>query len=927
MNKIRICIYTFFLVFFSLPFWGAQLHRVEKARGIISVQDSITSPGVRVTDGLKPELPLDTIPQDSIQEKKDPLDAPVDYNANDSIIFDLTTNHGYLYGDSKVDYLTMSIKAENMVMSMDSSIIHARYGTDSIKGEFGYPIFSDKGTEYEMKTVSYNFKTQKGHIRNVITQQGEGYIVAELAKKNADDSFFMCNGKYTTCDNHDHPHFYMMLTRAKVRPKKNVVTGPAYLVLEGLPLPLAIPFGFFPFTDKYSSGVIMPSWGDDMDRGFNLRNGGYYFAINDYIDLALTGEIYTKGSWGLGARSTYRKRYRHSGSFDIIYLFTKYGDREVPSTYRVTKDLKLTWSHSQDPKANMYRTLSANVNYTTTSFSQYNQENLYNPSEGTATTRSSTINLSQRFPNSPFSLNANVTANQIVRDSTISLTLPNLTVTMSSIYPLKRKNSIGAEKWFEKIKMSYTGDFRNSITTKDNLLFKSNLIKDWKNGAQHRIPVSATFSMLDYINVTPSFNYQETWFTRKVEKRWDPTTGTHISLPEDTTYGFYRTYNFNYNVNLQTKLFGFYEPMFKVGKLKTVRHVFTPSVTFGGNPDFTDPKFGGYKRYFYIDSKGRKQEELYSPFSEQVFSPSSSKQAASVSFAFENNVEMKVATDNDSTKIVSLIDNLGINFSYNAMAPSSNKWSDIQTNMRLKLTRSLTVNLNAAWDPYSYSWDPVNELPQRGNLRIREGKGIARLKSTSYSFSPSINQDTFKKLFGRSDKDKDSKNDNQNLEDTLLDGELEDPNSDEENQQRSSAFGNKKDEGGDFDEDGYLRNQVRWNVGLSYTMSYGWDMQNFNPKTNEYPGKITHNFSMNGSIQPTKNWNFTFNTSYDFDAKKFAYLNCSLSRNLHCWNLSASFIPIGPRTSYYVSVRVNSSMLQDLKYEQRSRPSSWDPQW
>jgi len=926
MNKIRYCIYTFFLVFFSLPFWGAQLHRVEKASNIISVQDSITSPTVAATDSLRLEQPLDSIPQDSIQEKKDPLDAPVDYNANDSIIFDLTSNHGYLYGDSKVDYLTMSIKAENMVMSMDSSIIHATYGVDSIKGEFGHPIFSDSGTEYEMKTVSYNFKTKKGHIRHVITQQGEGYIVADLAKKNADDSFFMCDGKYTTCDNHDHPHFYMMLTKAKVRPKKNVVTGPAYLVLEGLPLPLAIPFGFFPFTNKYSSGVIMPSYGDDMDRGFNLRNGGYYFAINDYIDLALTGEIYTKGSWGINAKSTYRKRYRHSGSFDINYLFTKYGDKEVPSTYSEAKDFRVTWSHTQDPKANMYRTLSANVNYTTSTFSRYNQENLYNPNEGTASTRSSTINLTQRFPNSPFSINANMTVNQIVKDSTISLTLPNLTVTMSSIYPLKRKNAVGAEKWYEKIKMSYTGDFRNSITTKDNLLFKSNLIKDWKNGAQHRIPISATFNILDYINVTPSFNYTETWFTRKVEKRWDPTTNTHISLPEDTTYGFYRAYNFNYNVSLQTKLYGFYEPMFKMGKLKTIRHVFTSSITFGGNPDFTDPKYGAYKRYYYIDSKGRKQEELYSPYTGQVFSPPSAKQAASMSFSFDNNVEMKVATDNDSTKVISLIDNLGINFSYNAMAPSANKWSDIQTNMRLKLSKSLTISLSAAWDPYSYSWDPVNELPQKGKLRITQGKGIARLKSTSYSFSPSINQDTFKKLFGRGDKNKDSKKE-ENMEDPLLDGELEDPLLEEENQQKTSAFDNKKDEGGDYDEDGYLRNEVKWNLGLSYSMSYGWDMQNFNPVTLEYPGKLTHNFSLNGSIQPTKNWNFTFNTSYDFDAKKFAYLNCSLSRNLHCWNISASFIPIGPYTSYYVSIRVNSSMLQDLKYEQRSRPSSYDPQW
>ncbi|HCO67805.1 MAG TPA: kinase, partial [Dysgonomonas sp.] len=576
------------------------------------------------------------------------------------------------------------------------------------------------------------------------------------------------------------------------------------------------------------------------------------------------------------------------------------------------------------------RTLSANVNYTTSSFSRYNQENLYNPNEGTASTRSSTINLSQRFPNSPFTINANMTANQVVKDSTISLTLPNLTVTMSSIKPFKRNDAVGAEKWYEKIKMSYTGDFRNSITTKDNLLFKSNLIKDWKNGAQHRIPVSATFNLFDYINITPAFNYQETWFTRSVEKRWDPATNNHISMPGDTTYGFYRTYNFDYNVSLQTKLYGMYEPLFKVGKVQAIRHVFTPSITFGGNPDFTDPKYGAYKRYYYIDSKGRKQEERYSPYTGQVFLPPSARQAARVSFSFENNVEMKVGTENDSTKIVSLIDNLGISFDYNAMSPSSNKWSDIRANLRLKLTKSLTVNLNTTWDPYTYSWDPYNEMVQKGRLRILEGKGIGRLKSTSYSFSPTINQDTFKKLFRRGDNNNNSNNNTD--EDSLLpDDELEDiAAEEEETQERTSAFSSKQgDTGGDYDSDGYLRNEIKWSLSPTYNMSYGWDISanGFNVEKQEYRTKITHTFSLNGSIQPTRNWNFTFNTSYNFDFKKFEYLNCTLSRNLHCWNISASFIPIGPRTSYYVSIRVNSSMLQDLKYEQRSRPSSYDPQW
>lgn len=929
MEKARFCIYIVIFAFFSLPFWGAQLTRVEKIAGIPFMQDSLSPPNITPPDSLTLVQPADSVAQDTT--KKNALDAPVDYSANDSIIFDMSTNHGYLYGDSKVDYTTLSIKSEKIVISMDSSIVHATPGVDSLKNEFGYPVFKDKDTEYEMKAVSYNFKSKKGFIRNVITQQGEGYIVADMAKKNADDSFFMCDGKYTTCDNHEHPHFYMMLTKAKVRPKKNVVTGPAYLVLEGLPLPLAIPFGFFPFSEKYSSGIIMPSYGDDMDRGFNLRGGGYYFAISDYIDLALTGEIYTKGSWGLNARSTYRKRYRHSGSFDMSYMFTKYGDKEVPETYTEAKDFRVTWTHSQDPKANMYRTLSANVSYSTSTFSRFNQESNYvNPNNGYSdrsnNTRSSTVNLSQRFPNSPFTINLNATINQRSQDSTISLTLPNVTITMSSIYPFKRKASVGSEKWYEKIKMSYTGDFRNSITTKDDMLFKSNLIKDWKNGAQHRIPVSATFNLLNYINITPAFNYNETWFTRKVDQMWDPSKKTHVK--GDTTYGFYRAYSFNYNVGIQTKLYGFYEPLFKIGKLKTIRHVFTPSITFGGNPDFTDPKFGAYKEYKYIDSNGQVRTERYSPFTGQVFSPPGSTESASIGFNFENNIEMKVATNNDSTKVISLIDNLGIGFSYNAMAPSSNKWSDITANMRLKLSKSLTINLNTTWDPYSYGWDPVKELPIKGKLR-GFGNGFARLKRTSYTFSPNLNQDTFKKLFGRGDKSEQNKK--KDLTDDYLSDEDDDELLDDFEDEDQQGYGNnnrsrREDTGSTYDEDGYTRNQVMWSLSPSYSFGYGWSNQ-FDPEKNEYHSKITHSFNLSGSIQPTKSWNFTFNTSYDFEAKRFSSLNCSLSRNLHCWNISANFIPIGNYRSYYVSIRVNSSMLQDLKYEQRNRASSYDPNW
>lgn len=922
MEKFRFCIYIILAIIFSSPLIGSQLP--IKADGNVAIMQSndsllLTDSAILQTDSLtiRPVvldsafIVSDSLTSDTIARKNDALDAPVNYTANDSIVFTVG-NFGYLYGDAEVLYKEIKLKAENISMSMDSSIVHATFGLDSIGAEFGYPVFSDGGTDYESKSMRYNFKTKKGYSMHTITEQGEGYIVAERAKKNDDDSFFMCDGKYTTCDQHDHPHFYLMLTKAKVRPKKNIVTGPAYLVIEDLPLPIGLPFGFFPFTDKYSSGVIMPSYTDELNRGFGLRDGGYYLAINDYIDLALRGEIWTKGSWGLSAQSTYRKRYKYSGNFNLSYLFTKYGDKGDPD-YTSTKDYRINWSHSQDAKANMYRTLSASVNYSTSSYNR-NQLNEIYGGDYTNNSVTSTVTLTQKFPNSPFTVSANMSASQISRDTMVSLTLPNLTVTMSRIYPFKRKEKVGAERWYEKIQVSYTGDFRNSIQTKEDQLFKSSLVKDWKNAMKHTIPVSATFNFFNYLNVTPSFNYTERWYTQKITQRYDAATNRHIAA--DTTYSFHRIFDFNYSLSLQTKLYGFYEPLFKIGKLQKIRHVFTPSISFSGQPDFSDSRWGFYEKYYYYDANGDLQEHLYSPYDKGIFGTAPNGKQGNINFAFDNNLEMKWGAEGDSTKIISLIDNLGIRFSYNMMADEF-KWSDISTNMRLKLSKSLTVNLNATWDPYIYDVDENGQPTRVDKLRIQSGKGFGRLISTSYSISPSINQDTFKKLFGKGDKTDTSSED----EESEADEEAA------ENAPKKSLFDKSNRDEGEYDADGYLINQIKWSLSANYSFNYAVDRSRFDYIKKEYKYKLTHNFGLSGNIQPTKNWSFNFTTSYDFDQNKFAYVNCSLTRNLHCWSLTASFIPVGPYKSYFVSLRASSSMLQDLKYDKRGRGSGFDPEW
>jgi len=906
-----------------VPFLGAQYTRTKNISGYLAfAQDTLPS-GKGDSLGInRDSLHLDSIASDSVKQKDPMLDGVVDYKAKDSLVM-TADKWGFLYGEAEVIYKDgkvnkdIKLTGEKVYMNMDSNLVHATFGLDSVGKEFGFPILNDGGTDYESKTMKYNFKTRKGYITDLITTQGEGYILAGRAKKNEDDSYFIREGVYTTCDNHEHPHFYLALTKGKVKPGKNVVAGPAYLVIEDLPIPfIGLPFGFFPFSKKYSSGVIMPSYGDELDRGFNLRDGGYYFAINDNVDLSLTGDIYTKGSWGLKAQSTYRFRYKRSGSFSFNYLVNKYGDKE-DADYSVQKDLSIQWTHTQDPKANMFRTLSASVNFSTSSYNRNSLDQRYNP-RGNDNTKSSTVNLTQKIPNSPWSLSASMSVAQRSADSTIALTLPNLTITMSRIYPFKRKQAVGEEKWYEKIQMSYTGDFRNSITTKEDKLFKSNLQKDWNNAMQHSIPVSATFSVFNYLNITPAINYKERWYTRRIEKGYDPERGSE-PVVIDTTYKFNRVYDFSFSLGFQTKLYGMYTPIFS--KSTRIRHVFTPSISLNYAPDFGDPSWGFYKKIHYQDRNGNHQERLYSPYEGGMFGTAPNGPQGSISFSFENNLEMKIKSESDSTgfKKISLIDNLSLNTNYNMMADEF-KWSDIAANIRLKFSKSFVVNIGAAFDPYIYRATEDGRGVRVDKLRISNGKGIGRLKSTGYSISPSINQDTFKKLFGKGGDDADKKNENDPSAD-MTDGENQ---GDEDG--RKSLRGGQADDN-QYDEDGYVKNEIKWNLGFNFSMNLAYNQNSFDTKKMEYKYRVTKNFGLNGSIQPTKNWNFNFNTTYDFDAKKIAYMTVNLTRNLHCWSISASVNPVGMYKSYYVTLRASSSMLQDLKYEQRGRSSTYDPNW
>lgn len=889
---------------------NARVQAQESVTAVGSLNDSIA---VRQPDSLlkiaaDSTLRADTATVDTTARKKSMLEVPVTYQASDSIVL-TGTNMAYLYGESNVKYQNIELQAERIEMSMDSSIVYATFALDSVGAEYGYPLFVEGEQQIEAKSMRYNFRSRKAYANEVLTQQGEGFLTAGVTKKMPDDAMNLINGRYTTCDEHDHPHFYIKMTKAKVRPGKDIVTGPAYLVIEDVPLfPIGLPFGFFPFSSTYSSGIIMPTYGDEMARGFNLRNGGYYFAISDYIDLALTGEIYTKGSWGLAARSSYRKRYKYSGSVDASYLVTKTGDKGLPD-YSVSKDFRIAWTHSQDMKANPYRTFSASVNFSTSSYSRNQLNMLYTPN-ATDNNKGSSVSISQRFPNSPINISATMNINQRSQDSSLSVTLPDMSISMSSIYPLKRKHIVGKERWYEKISISYSGYFRNTIHTKENEFLRKNLIKDWKHGMQHAIPISATYNF-GFLNISPSVNYTERWLTDKVYHKYD--TARNALMPVDTVYGFYRVYNYNAAISASTTLYGFFKPWAIFGdKVKMIRHRMEPSVSFSMSPDFGSRKYGYYEDYSYVNRQGETVTGVYSPFKDAMFGPPGRGKQGSINFAVENNVEMKIRSDADSTgeRKISLIEKLGFNISYN-LAADSFKWSDLNVGLNLRLSKSYSLILNGIFDVYTYGYDTKTQRAYPVNkTRWQAGKGFPRLRSTSTSFSYTFNNDTFKKWFGGRGSRKDEDSSSNNTENEDPDGKPDETGQTKGGRLRKA----KKNNAGEYDEDGYYNAAVPWNLSFHYNMGLGYG--NFNLEKMEYNYRLTHNLSFSGSIQPTKNWRISMNGSFDVEHGKFHSLTCSISRDLHCFQMSANVIPIGPYKSYSFSIAVNSSLLKDLKYNQ-----------
>ncbi len=860
----------------------------------------------------------DSIRLDSLNRKRSGgIEAPIEYTANDSLVYDARTQTAHLFGSSNVKYQNMDLASDKIYMSLDSSLVHATGTRDSsVKdGVKNKPVFTMGQDKYETDTIAFNFKTKKAYIDNVYTEQEDGFLRGERSKRDSTGVIYLEHGRYTTCDE-EHPDFYIALSRARVRPGKDVVFGPAYLVVADVPLPLAIPYGFFPFTKRYSSGFIMPSYGDEQARGFYLKDIGYYFALSDKWDLKLLGEIYTRGSWGFSAASNYRKRYRYNGSFLFSYQDTKTGDKGLPD-YARQESFKIQWSHRQDSKANPYSSLAASVNFATSSYERNNLNSLYNPQTLTQSTRTSSVSWSSTFSSIGLTLSATANLSQNMRDSTLAVTLPDLNIAVSRFYPFKRKHAVGNERWYEKISMSYTGQIGNSINTKEDKFFKSNLIKEWRNGWNHEIPISGNFTLFNYLNVSPSFRFTDRMQSAKVERSWDTAKQVEVA---DTTYGFHNIYNWNFSMGMSTKLYGFWTPSRKIfgDKIQAIRHVLTPQVTFSYAPDFGASRYGYWKTYQKTDADGNVSLVEYSPYSTGMFSVPGRGKTGSISFSLGNNLEMKVKSDKDSTgvKRISLIDDLAINMSYN-MAAKTRPWSDLGMNIRLKWWKNYTFNMNAVFATYAYELDDQGR-PYVGT-HTEWGKGrFGRFQGMSQNISYTLTPEKLSKLFGGGGSREDDKRRADNGDDEGVDTDIE--SNVDEVMERGKHNARKEKSKASTDEDGYMAFSMPWSLTFGYgvTMRESNDINKFNYKKMRYPYKFSQTLNVSGNIRISDGWNISFSSGYDFESHEISMTTASLQRDLHCFNMSCEVV-LAPYTSYNFTFRCNAATLTDaLKYDKRS---------
>lgn len=811
--------------------------------------------------------------QDSLDLKKNKkkavLDARIDYSAEDSLTFFLDNKDVFLYNKAKIDYDKMKLESGFMTVNFDTKTLFAEGVKDSTDTITQAPIFKEGNAEYKSKELKYNFDTKQGLISNVFTKESDGYLHGEKVKKKDDRTMYISSGMFTTCDNEDHPHFGISFSKAKAITDDKIVTGPAWFSLMEIPLPVGIPFAYFPFTDGKKSGFLMPSYGNAANRGYYLRNIGWYFAINDYIDLALRGDIYTNLSYALNISSSYVKRYKYRGSIEFRYEDNHTGLKNTPS-YSSSSDFKFRWTHSQEAKSHPYRTFSANVNLVSSKFNQYTT----NVSDYFNNTTTSSIAFSTRF-GSAWSFTANLGESYNINSGAISLDLPSMTLSSIQFYPFRKKKSSGKRKWYEDISFSYRANLINTIDTYDSLLTSSDLIKNFRNGIMHSIPISSNVKILKHLNWTNSISYTERWYTNSLSKTYNPETDL---IDKDTIYGFIANRNANFTSSINTRLYGMFT--FKKGFIKAVRHVINPSISFNYTPDFSEPSLGFYD--FYTDKEGKRV--YYSKTENGVFGSPPQGASGVISFSLGNNLEMKVPDKNDTVegmrKIV-LLEAFNISSGYD-LARDSVNWQPLRLTARTTLFKKLLINFSAAYTPYVLNENGIltNEL-----LWHKEGR-LFQKQNSQWTLNMSWNL-------------------NSKADHNQTTGDYHSPT-----EMQYSPFSNPNEilsEHVDF--------SIPWNLtlGVNYSRLSSYIVSIAGYQTNQ-----SATLTARGDLNLTSKWKIGFSSGYDFINKDFTYTSIDFYRDLHCWEMRMNWIPFGPRQGWNFSISVKAPMLQDLKYEKRN---------
>lgn len=811
--------------------------------------------------------------QDSLDLKKNKkkavLDARIDYSAEDSLTFFLDNKDVFLYNKAKIDYDKMKLESGFMTVNFDTKTLFAEGVKDSTYTITQSPIFKEGNTEYKSKELKYNFDTKQGLISNVFTKESDGYLHGEKVKKKDDHTMYISSGMFTTCDNEDHPHFGISFSKAKAITDDKIVTGLAWFSLMEIPLPVGIPFAYFPFTDGKKSGFLMPSYGNAANRGYYLRNIGWYFAINDYIDLALRGDIYTNLSYALNISSSYVKRYKYRGSIEFRYEDNHTGLKNTPS-YSSSSDFKFRWTHSQEAKSHPYRTFSANVNLVSSKFNQYTT----NVSDYFNNTTTSSIAFSTRF-GSAWSFTANLGESYNINSGAISLDLPSMTLSSIQFYPFRKKKSSGKRKWYEDISFSYRANLINTIDTYDSLLTSSDLIKNFRNGIMHSIPISSNVKILKHLNWTNSISYTERWYTNSLSKTYNPETDL---IDKDTIYGFIANRNANFTSSINTRLYGMFT--FKKGFIKAVRHVINPSISFNYTPDFSEPSLGFYD--FYTDKEGKRV--YYSKTENGVFGSPPQGASGVISFSLGNNLEMKVPDKNDTVegmrKIV-LLEAFNISSGYD-LARDSVNWQPLRLTARTTLFKKLLINFSAAYTPYVLNENGVltNEL-----LWHKEGR-LFQKQNAQWTLNMSWNL-------------------NSKADHSQTTGDYHSPT-----EMQYSPFSNPNEILSD-----HVDFSIPWNLtlGVNYSRLSSYIVSIAGYQTNQ-----SATLTARGDLNLTEKWKIGFSSGYDFINKDFTYTSIDFYRDLHCWEMRMNWIPFGPRQGWNFSISVKAPMLQDLKYEKRN---------